>query len=120
MDAAIVKSNSNVEIKNVEKPHVGSGDILVKMRACGICGSDVEKVFGKYGQPSMRLGHEPAGTIMEVGQKFQILVLVIVCLHIIMLHVIQMIVMNVIMAMKQCVKNTMNQILNPVDLLMNT
>ena len=69
MDAAIVKSNSNVEIKNVEKPHVGSGDILVKMRACGICGSDVEKVFGKYGQPSMRLGHEPAGIIMEVGSE---------------------------------------------------
>ena len=69
MDAAIVKSNSNVEIKNIEKPHVGSGDILVKMRACGICGSDVEKVFGKYGQPSMRLGHEPAGIIMEVGSE---------------------------------------------------
>ena len=69
MDAVIVKSNSNVEIKNVEKPSVGQGDILVKMRACGICGSDVEKVFGKYGQPSMRLGHEPAGTIAEVGSE---------------------------------------------------
>jgi len=69
MDAAIVKSNSNVEIKNVEKPRVGPGDILVKMRACGICGSDVEKVFGKYGQPSMRLGHEPAGIITEVGSE---------------------------------------------------
>ena len=31
MDAAIVKSNSNVEIKNVEKPHVGSGDITEKI-----------------------------------------------------------------------------------------
>ena len=69
MDAAIVKSNSNVEIKNVEKPRVGPGDILVKMRACGICGSDVEKVFGKYGQPSMRLGHEPAGIITQVGSE---------------------------------------------------
>jgi len=69
MDAAIVKTNSNVEIKNVEKPHVGPGDILVKMRACGICGSDVEKVFGKYGQPSMRLGHEPAGVITQVGSE---------------------------------------------------
>ena len=45
MDAAIVKSNSNIEIKNIEKPTVGPGDILIKMRACGICGSDVEKVF---------------------------------------------------------------------------
>ena len=69
MKAAVVKSNSNIEIKNIEKQSVGPGDILVKMRACGICGSDVEKVFGKYGQPSMRLGHEPAGTIAEVGSE---------------------------------------------------
>ena len=69
MKAAVVKSNSNIEIKNIENQSVGPGDILVKMRACGICGSDVEKVFGKYGQPSMRLGHEPAGTIMEVGSE---------------------------------------------------
>ena len=67
MKAAVIKSNSNIEIKNIENPHVGPGDILVKMRACGICGSDVEKVFGKYGQPSMRLGHEPAGIITQVG-----------------------------------------------------
>ncbi len=69
MKAAVVKSNSNIEIKNMENQSVGPGDILVKMRACGICGSDVEKVFGKYGQPSMRLGHEPAGIIMEVGSE---------------------------------------------------
>jgi len=65
----MVKNNSNIEIKNIEKPPVGPGDILVKMRACGICGSDVEKVFGKYGQPSMRLGHEPAGIITQIGSE---------------------------------------------------
>jgi len=69
MKAAVVKSNSNIEIKNIEKPPVGPGEMLVKMRACGICGSDVEKVFGKYGQPSMRLGHEPAGIITQVGSE---------------------------------------------------
>ena len=69
MKAAIVKSNSIIEIKNLEKPPVGSHEILVKMQACGICGSDVEKVFGKYGQPSMRLGHEPAGIIIQVGSE---------------------------------------------------
>ena len=69
MKAAVVKSNYNIEIKNIEKPPVGPGDMLVKMRACGICGSDVEKVFGKYGQPSMRLGHEPAGIITQMGSE---------------------------------------------------
>ena len=37
------------------------------MNACGICGSDLEKVFGQYGQLSMRLGHEPSGMILDVG-----------------------------------------------------
>ena len=69
MKAAIVKSNSIIEIKNLEKPTLGPREILVKMQACGICGSDVEKVFGKYGQPSMRLGHEPAGIIIQVGSE---------------------------------------------------
>ena len=69
MKAAVVKGNSTIEIKNIEKQSLGSGDILVQMRACGICGSDVEKVFGKYGQPSMRLGHEPAGIITQVGTE---------------------------------------------------
>ena len=64
-----VKGNSTVEIKDVDKPSLGSHDIFVKMQACGICGSDVEKVFGKYGQPSMRLGHEPAGIITQVGSE---------------------------------------------------
>ena len=69
MKAAIVKSDSNIEIKNMIKPLLGPDDILVKMHACGICGSDVEKVFGEYGQASMKLGHEPAGTITEVGSE---------------------------------------------------
>jgi L-iditol 2-dehydrogenase len=67
MKAAFVKGPSAVEIQDTIKPNLGPGDILVRMKSCGICGSDVEKVFGKYGQPSMRLGHEPAGIILEVG-----------------------------------------------------
>jgi len=69
MKAAIIKSNSIIEIKNLEKSPLGPREILVKMQACGICGSDVEKVFGKYGQSSMRLGHEPAGVITQVGSE---------------------------------------------------
>lgn len=67
MKTASVRGPSLVDVTETSKPTVGPGDILVKMQSCGICGSDVEKVFGKYGQPSMRLGHEPAGIITEVG-----------------------------------------------------
>ncbi len=69
MKTAFVKGPASVEIQETTRPALGPGDILVKMQSCGICGSDVEKVFGKYGQPSMRLGHEPAGIILKVGSS---------------------------------------------------
>lgn len=69
MKAAFVNSSANIEIQEIPKPKLNAGDILVKMQSCGICGSDVEKVFGKYGQPSMKLGHEPAGVIIDIGSE---------------------------------------------------
>ena len=67
MKTASVKEPSVISVDETEKPTLEPGDILVQMNACGICGSDVEKVFGEYGKPSMRLGHEPAGVILDVG-----------------------------------------------------
>ena len=69
MKTAYVREPSTISIEETEKPVLGSGDVLVQMHACGICGSDLEKVFGKYGQPSMKLGHEPAGIILDVGSN---------------------------------------------------
>ena len=69
MKSASVKEPSIISVDDTEKPVLGSGDILVQMHACGICGSDLEKVFGQYGKPSMRLGHEPAGIILDVGSE---------------------------------------------------
>jgi L-iditol 2-dehydrogenase len=67
MKTASVKEPSVISVVQKEKPTLDSGEILVQMHACGICGSDLEKVFGQYGQPSMRLGHEPAGVILDVS-----------------------------------------------------
>ena len=69
MKTASVKEPSVVSVENTKNPSVGPDDILVQMHACGICGSDLEKVFGQYGQPSMRLGHEPSGIILQVGSN---------------------------------------------------
>ncbi|QUC65126.1 zinc-dependent dehydrogenase [Nitrosopumilus sp. K4] len=69
MKTATVREPSVISIDETQKPVLNSGDILVEMHACGICGSDLEKVFGQYGQPSMRLGHEPAGIVVDVGSK---------------------------------------------------
>ena len=67
MKTASVSEPSVISVTETEKPTLGSADILIQMHACGICGSDLEKVFGQYGQPSMRLGHEPAGVVLDVG-----------------------------------------------------
>ena len=69
MKFASIKEPSIISISDMEKPRLDPGDILVKMHVCGICGSDLEKVYGHYGKPSTRLGHEPAGEIIEVGSN---------------------------------------------------
>ena len=47
MKAAVVKGNSKVEIENFTISDVAPNELLIKMQSCGICGSDVEKVFNK-------------------------------------------------------------------------
>ncbi len=58
-----------MNLDDVDIPKVGDHDVLVRMRSCGICGSDLEKVYGNYTMISKRLGHEPAGSIIEFGQS---------------------------------------------------
>lgn len=59
-----------VQVLDAPEPVVGPGDVLVRMRACGICGSD--SFYIAIGgipprQGSTPLGHEPAGEVVEVG-----------------------------------------------------
>ncbi|WP_415282366.1 zinc-dependent dehydrogenase [Candidatus Nitrososphaera sp. FF02] len=69
MKAVFVKGHSTVSVDEVKTPEMASdGDVLVRMRACGLCGSDLEKVYGEYGMSSGRLGHEPAGEVVSVGK----------------------------------------------------
>ena len=69
MKTARVKEPSKISVDDMLSPTLKKGDVLVQMYACGICGSDLEKVFGKYGSSSMRLGHEPAGVVLETGME---------------------------------------------------
>ncbi|HXG07257.1 MAG TPA: zinc-dependent dehydrogenase [Nitrososphaera sp.] len=68
MKAVFVKGRSTVSVEEVKSPEmVNDGDVIVKMHACGLCGSDLEKIYGEYGMTSGRLGHEPAGQVIAVG-----------------------------------------------------
>ena len=69
MKAVFVKGQSAVSVDDVSEPRMaGAGDVIVRMRACGLCGSDLEKVYGEYGMSSGRLGHEPAGEVVAVDK----------------------------------------------------
>ena len=49
-------------------PRLGRGEVLIRMRAGGICGTDLEKIHGGYG-PGGILGHEVSGVIEEIGEE---------------------------------------------------
>src|ERR1700754_121675 len=66
----MVTGPGRTEVVDVPKPTVGPNDALIKMRACGICGSDAFYI-AIGGVPPRQghtpLGHEPAGEVAEVG-----------------------------------------------------
>ncbi len=66
MRAAMYYSNSDVRIVDLPKPAVGLGECLVKVRASGICGSDVMEWYRKPKAPLV-LGHEIAAEVVVVG-----------------------------------------------------
>jgi len=60
---------NDVRIDDIPRPQVGPGDVLVKVRACGICGTDLAFIklgATRDGEP-MPLGHEAAGDIVAMG-----------------------------------------------------
>ncbi len=67
MRAAIVKRGGGLEVKDLEKPRPGEGEIVVRMIACGVCGTDLEKIKGGTETPPV-LGHEVVGVVEEVGR----------------------------------------------------
>lgn len=70
MKAAMIAGKGIVELRDFEVPSIGDVEILVHMRVCGVCGTDLEKVHGEHITPPI-LGHEVAGEIERVGTDVQ-------------------------------------------------
>ncbi len=70
MKVSVVTAPGETRVLDVPRPTVGPADVLVKIRACGICGSDAFYI-AIGGVPPRQghtpLGHEPAGEVVEVG-----------------------------------------------------
>ncbi len=66
MLACLINGPGHAEITEVPVPRLQPGEVLIKLAAAGICGTDIEKIHGAYG-PGGILGHEVSGTIASVG-----------------------------------------------------
>jgi L-iditol 2-dehydrogenase len=69
MQALVLTEYRKLELADVPPPEIGAHDVLVRVAACGICGSDVHGYDGSSGRrvPPVIMGHEAAGTVAEVG-----------------------------------------------------
>ena len=67
MRVAVYYSNRDIRIEQQDRPTIGPGELLMKVIACGICGSDVMEWYRKDKVPLV-LGHEVAGEIVQVGE----------------------------------------------------
>src|SRR5262245_28967560 len=67
MRAAFCRGPGTVVVEEAERPTPGPGDVVVQVRNCGICGSDLHWYHDQMMIPSVCPGHEIAGEVAEVG-----------------------------------------------------
>ncbi len=67
MRVAVYYSNSDIRIEKRPVPEIGPGELLMKIYASGVCGSDVMEWYRIHKAPLV-LGHEVAGEVAEVGE----------------------------------------------------
>ncbi|MFW6292211.1 MAG: zinc-dependent alcohol dehydrogenase family protein [Spirochaetota bacterium] len=73
MTGAILPGNSTVELRDVEVPEPGHGEVLIRTKASTICGSDIRAIYhehlgkGPEGYQGVIAGHEPCGQIEKTG-----------------------------------------------------
>lgn len=73
MKALLLSAYKHLEVADLPAPVPGPGEVLVRVAACGICGSDVHGYDGSSGRriPPIVMGHEAAGVVEAVGEGVQ-------------------------------------------------
>jgi len=67
MKAVLPFSSGGFGLSEVPPPTIGAGEILLEMRACGLCGTDLAKLSHPHDSAGVRLGHEFAGVVRAIG-----------------------------------------------------
>ena len=68
MRAGVYRGKGRVVVETVPVPEIGEGEVLFRVAACGICGTDIKKIHHGFVRPPQILGHELAGTVVKVGR----------------------------------------------------
>ena len=73
MRALLLSEYKKLSVVDMPTPEIGDDEVLVRVRACGICGSDIHGYDGSTGRriPPLVMGHEAAGVIERVGRGVQ-------------------------------------------------
>jgi L-iditol 2-dehydrogenase len=67
MRAVVYRGINDMRLETVPVPRIGSGELLIKIATCGVCGTDLKKIhMGSHSAPRI-FGHEMAGVVAEVG-----------------------------------------------------
>ncbi len=69
MKATVFRGVSDIRVEEVNRPHAGVGEAVIRVTLTTICGTDLHIVRGEYPvKPGLVIGHEPVGVIEELGQ----------------------------------------------------
>jgi L-iditol 2-dehydrogenase len=73
MKAMLLSEYQKLDIVDMPTPEIGPEDLLVQVKACGICGSDIHGWDGSSGRriPPLVMGHEAAGIVSQLGELVQ-------------------------------------------------
>ena len=67
MQGAFFDGDGRMEVREIPKPEPGPGDVVIRVRSVGICGSDLQMNVDKTEPDQLPAGHEVAGEIVEIG-----------------------------------------------------
>ncbi len=68
MRAGVYRGERRVVVEDVPVPEICDGEVLFRVAACGICGTDLKKIHHGFVDPPAILGHELAGTVVKTGR----------------------------------------------------
>src|ERR1700681_488911 len=71
MRAGVYRGAGEVGMEYVAVPQIADGEVLIRVAACGICGTDIKKIEHGFVAPPQIFGHEVAGTVVAGGRGVQ-------------------------------------------------